>query len=253
MCKVHSVHMIVVIDIAFIVNSYRYLLVGQHSNFIYRVSQNRLHIHTAIKFVTAAALFSQHKMANLAALQLRLRSLPPLSPFVCFKHTSRPSCSLCTPLGFISVQIWCRVLFNCQPQVLFECANLINLFRSVVLLCALCIVCVVCGAQLRLFLVYLTLYAWSGQARPGQTRRQLKCAAVKWQDKRQDKTWAALDMHINCLKQSICCYFKRPWQSICRRWVDRPCCISDRQIGQLSRWAAWETGAERDKDRERAI
>lgn len=90
-----------------------------------------------------------------------------------------------------------------------------------------------------------------GLVRPGQTRRQLKCAAVKWQDKRQDKTWAALDMHINCLKQSICCYFKRPWQSICRRWVDRPCCISDRQIGQLSRWAAWETGAERDKDRER--
>lgn len=178
--------MIVVIDIAFIVNSYRYFYVGQHSNFIYRVPQNRLHIHTAIKFVTAAALFSQHKMANLAALQLRLRSLPPLSPFVCFKHTSRPSCSLCTPLGFISVQIWCRVLFNCQPQVLFECANLINLFRSVVLLCALCIVCVVCGAQLRLFLVYLTLYAWSSQARPDQAAVEVRRREVTRQETRQD-------------------------------------------------------------------
>lgn len=91
--------MIVVIDIAFIVNSYRYLLVGQHSNFIYRVSQNRLHIHTAIKFVTAAALFSQHKMANLAALQLRLRSSPPLSPLYALNTLLGPPGRSAPPLA----------------------------------------------------------------------------------------------------------------------------------------------------------
>lgn len=69
--------------------------------------------------------------------------------------------------------------------MLFECANLINLFRSIVLLYALCIVCIVCGADLRLFLVYLTLFAWSGQARPDQAAVEVRRREVTRQETRQ--------------------------------------------------------------------
>lgn len=184
MCKVRSVHMIMVIDIVFIVNSYLYFSCEATFQFLLQGISKSFTYSQSDQICYSCRTFQPTQNGKSRCATVGTPFFCPSSP-LCSELTSCLSCSLCTPLGFISVQIWCRVLFNCQPQVLFECANLINLFRSIVLLCALCIVCLVCGAELRLFLVYLTLFAWSGQTRVDQAAVEVRRREVTRQETRQ--------------------------------------------------------------------